>query len=154
MKYLRQSVFTIILLSVILISCNTTKSNSSKDDIFTFTQTGNENKKLVIDMVAVDTMKMIKSGNDSKALPLTDTDRDKLAGLLHSAVYDAEWNESGVMRKMTVPDYTIVISYKNMPKETNDWLQIWRKSNKVKFKNVWYNIPVNVGKDLYSQLGN
>jgi len=149
MKRFSQTLFTFILLSSMLLSCSSSKVEK---EAFTIIKTDNIGKTLEINMVEVDSMKLIKSGHDANSTLLGKDLYATLSTCLQTAVYDAQWNESGIMRKMTVPDYTIVVSYIDKPREANDWLQIWRKLNKIRFKNIWYSLPANEGKELYKHL--
>ncbi len=86
---------------------------------------------------------MINFGDDENDLEkfLNRQDQETFRQLMYNACYDTLRNGSSAMIKLPVPEYTVVIGYKNCDENSNDWLMIWQENNNIKFKNSWYILP-------------
>ncbi|MCC8198598.1 MAG: hypothetical protein LIP06_08520 [Tannerellaceae bacterium] len=97
-----------------------------------------ENKKTEIDLFQVESMQVIYTDDESILSYLTENDRVRIGDWVKDAQYDEQWNDSNVMLKMIAPDYTLIIRYRDLSPEEDDWLMIWKNTGKIKFRNLWY----------------
>lgn len=134
----------IVLLSVVLISCNSSKQQLSSNN-----NPMNDKEKVLDVRLNYDTMKIIWADNEDRTVILNENDRIKLSEYLIKTEYDTKWNDSGIMLKMVAPDYTLSLS---QPSADDEWLMIWRENNKVKFKGTWYIISEDVSIGVYQLL--
>ncbi|WP_430613451.1 hypothetical protein [Flavobacterium sp. JP2137] len=72
---------------------------------------------------------------DSQTIPIADKHHTDIVLWIEAAVYDAKWNDSGIMVKMRSPDFTL-----NIKSEFNNHNQIfiWKDGGKIKVNSTWY----------------
>ena len=96
--------------------------------------------KISVKLDTIDSTKVILT-NIEITNYLDKKERKLLFENLAGAQYDSKWNKKDIMIKMVAPDFILMIGYKGLPKDKDDRLMVWKKSGKVKFHDVWYNLP-------------
>ncbi|MCD7973585.1 MAG: hypothetical protein LUG18_13180 [Candidatus Azobacteroides sp.] len=142
-------IFFILLISIT--ACSTTRKsslyNTDKEDVPV-----KPSHPITLYADEIENIILLWGNQEDKNKEITGSDFYLFSELLSSAVYNAYWNESGIMFKMVAPDYTVSVSYKNKSPEENDLAMIWKEANRLKFRNIWYNLPEEQGKKLYRLL--
>ncbi len=104
---------------------------------------------------AIAAIQVIFTDNESLERSMEREDYTRLSGLLRSAVYDSDWNDSGIMVKMVTPEYVLLLSYTNKDQDRPlEELYIWKEGGRVKFRNVWFLLPAGQQPHLYDLIEN
>lgn len=101
-------------------------------------EAGEERKEPHIDLFQVESMQVIYTDNEEMVRYLSENDRVRIGEWISDARYDEQWNDSNIMIKMIAPDYTVIIRYRDLTPEEDDWLMIWKNTGKIKYQNLWY----------------
>ncbi len=89
----------------------------------------------------VETVTVIYGQEPPVEIRFSETNIEELAQKISTLQYDTVWNTGEIMVKMTVPDYTLILNYKNRLPEEGDWLMLWKESGRAKFRGLWYFLP-------------
>ncbi|MDR2956117.1 MAG: hypothetical protein LBV43_13655 [Prevotella sp.] len=134
-----------------MIACNTNKKVSNEEDSVDNKSAIADSTKIQIDIIAIDSMTVIFTEDDSRAIINTD-DQRKLAESMITARYDTAWNDKGIMVKMVAPDYTLIIQYKGKSADDNKWLMIWEEGGRAKYNNKWFLLADDQKETIYQLL--
>ena len=132
-----KTLFKVLLFSLpfVLSACSHLPTNGTATDQHQETRTMEQ--AMPTDIATIDHITVLQTASDMQyTLP-----EDKVTALfqhLSTAQYDEQRNKSGIMINMIAPDKTLTVDYKDG--KTSDWLMLWQKSGKVKFRNVWYDL--------------
>jgi len=140
----------VFLLTLMAVSCKPGKNPSENTGENTHIVSSDSVKNITIEENTVDSIVFIPV--EGEPIRMVQSDCKPLSSYLHQAVYDTELNQSGIMIKMQVPDYTVVFYYKDKNPDQSDWLMIWKENGRTKFDNEWYYLNENTRSSIYELL--
>lgn len=108
-----------------------------------------DSTKIVIDQDLIDSVKLLFAGESCSERYMSSGDYGDFANNLATSAYDTLWNESNIMVKMTEPDYTAIVYYKEQPADHSDWLMIWKENGRTKFRQKWFFLDNDKREALY-----
>ncbi len=107
---------------------------------------------LTLDTARLDSIRVIYTADETRQATVPESAWPDINRLLESAVYDTEWNDSGIMLTMIAQDYALILAYKDQPQEENDWLLVWRTRDKIKYRNAWYLVNKDIKNNLCDKM--
>ena len=152
---MKNTILTFAVIAVLvasLFSCAGQRVKRTASESSTTMKPMNDRIGISLDTDIIDTVKLLFAEGESAKTVMQKSDYAGFAGFLSTAVYDTAWNDSGIMVKMVTPDYTAVISYKDLPSDDNDWLMVWKDSGRVKFRQTWFFVAEDQREGLYALL--
>ncbi|GEM_PF-1823450 len=105
-----------------------------------------------VDLLMVDSIHITFADDLRSDTFIHEKDWNTLAEHMISCNYDTFRNQNNAHISMVPPDYTVCITYKEMPADHKDWLLIWEEAGTTRFRNIWYHLPETSRTPIYNLL--
>ncbi|MCC8088880.1 MAG: hypothetical protein LIO79_06415 [Rikenellaceae bacterium] len=146
--------FAVIFSFIVFVACSSIRTTIP---VYLYKPLPNETPVLTdmrfdLDLPHAGSIKLKFKGDDTEYEVSNMEVLHELEILVRNSTYDALWNDGGIMVKVVEPDYTMIFSYIKEYGPDNEFLFVWRDTNKIKFKGVWYVLEDGVTSKVYELL--